>query len=144
MRTISLLLICLSLGYVSTCAAQGSDKKATEGTNMISEKNKNVQKLRHLVLFKFKDSATEEEVKRVEQAFAELPSKIPQITDFEWGLNNSTENLDKGFTHGFLLTFNDENGRDIYLPHPDHKSFVSLLEPLIDDVLVFDYFSKTD
>lgn len=143
MRTIVALVILLSLGYNSPVLSQGTDHIPPKGMEMQSNMTENSQKLRHLVFFKFKDSVTQDDIVTVEKAFSELPSKIEQIKGFEWGINNSPENLNKGFTHGFLLTFKSEEDREIYLPHPDHKLFVQLLEPLIEDVLVFDYFSKT-
>jgi len=100
------------------------------------------QKLRHVVLFKFKDTATEEDILEVEAAFLALPGKIPLIKDFEWGTNNSPEGLDKGFTHSFLLTFDSEEDRDAYLPHPDHEAFGAVLSPYLEDVLVIDYWAQ--
>jgi hypothetical protein len=41
--------------------------------------------LRHVVLFKFKDSATPVQIQEVENAFKALPSKIKEIKGFEWG-----------------------------------------------------------
>lgn len=99
-------------------------------------------KLRHVVAFKFKETATPEQIKEVEDAFRALKKKIPQIAEFEWGLNNSPEGLNKGFTHCFILTFNSEKDREIYLPHPDHKAFVKLLGPILADVFVIDYWAK--
>tara|TARA_R110002050_G_scaffold1281_1_gene9144 strand:+ start:31219 stop:31635 length:417 start_codon:yes stop_codon:yes gene_type:complete len=98
--------------------------------------------LRHVVLFKFKDNTPKEKIKEIEMAFHELQLKIPQIYNYEWGLNNSPENLNKGLTHCFFLTFKSEADRAIYLPHPDHKAFGALLTPYLDDVLVVDYWSK--
>ena len=103
---------------------------------------KSQKKLRHVVLFKFKADASNDDIVKVEEAFNALPSKIPEIKDFEWGTNNSPEGLDKGFTHCFFLTFDSEEGRAIYLPHPDHKSFGSMLRPYLEDVLVLDYWIK--
>ena len=103
---------------------------------------KEVRQLRHIVLFKFKEEASEAEIARVEKAFAELPKKIKEIKGFEWGLNNSPENLNKDFTHGFLLTFDSEQGRDIYLPHPDHKAFGEIVSPILEDVFVLDYWTN--
>jgi lysophospholipase L1-like esterase len=100
------------------------------------------QKLRHFVLFKFKDDAQPEQVKAVVAAFAALPSKIDAIIGFEMGTDVGVEMRSNGFTHGFLVTFADEKGRDIYLPHPDHKEFGKLVGPVIDKVLVFDYWTK--
>src|SRR5687767_3801043 len=98
--------------------------------------------MRHLVLFKFKDAATAEQVKGVEERFRGLKSRIPQILDFEWGTNVSPENLAQGFTHCFFVTFKDAAARDAYLPHPAHKEFVSQLGGILDKALVVDYVSK--
>ena len=115
----------------------GDFKTATASTPMIE----NPKTLRHVVLFKFKESSTAEDIKNVETAFAALPSKIPEIVNFEWGTNNSPEGLEKGFTHCFFLTFKSEADRDAYLPHPDHKAFGDVVSPHLEDVLVVDYWA---
>jgi hypothetical protein len=97
--------------------------------------------LRHVVLFKFKDASTKDDIKKVEDAFRALPSKIKEIKSLEWGLNNSPENLNNGFTHCFFLTFASEADRAAYLPHPAHKAFGSTLGPHLDKVLVIDYWA---
>lgn len=98
--------------------------------------------LRHVVLIKFKKGTSDKDITKVERAFAKLPDKIPQIESYEWGLNNSPEGLDKGFTHCFLVTFKTEEDRATYLPHPDHTAFVKVLEPHLADVLVVDYWAR--
>ena len=80
-----------------------SDKETTELTKEPTEMKK---MLRHVVLFKFKDSSTPVQVKEVEDAFLALPSKIKEIKSLGWGTNNSPENLAQGFTHCFFVTFN--------------------------------------
>ena len=109
---------------------------------IISANHKETKMLRHVVLFKFKDSATPDQVKQVEKAFIALPSAIKEIKDFEWGINNSPENLNQGLTHCFLLSFSSEKDRDVYLPHPAHKAFGALLTPYLDKVVVVDYWVK--
>src|SRR5688500_2465557 len=83
--------------------------------------------LRHVVMFKFKDSSSRADVKRVEDAYAGLTQKNSLIKDFEWGTNNSPENLNQGHTHCFFVTVTSEKERDAYLIHPDHKAFVDVL-----------------
>ncbi len=100
--------------------------------------------LRHVVLFKFKADATKEQVQDIVNRFEKLPKEIDVIKAYEMGLNNSTEMRSKGFTHCFLVTFADEKGRDAYLPHPSHQAFVKVALPLIEDVLVVDYWSTGD
>ena len=97
--------------------------------------------LRHVVMFKFKEETSETDIKKVEEAFAQLPQKIKEIKDFEWGINNSPEGLSQGFTHCYFLTFASEKDRAVYLPHPEHKKFGAALGPYLDKVLVVDYWA---
>lgn len=99
-------------------------------------------KLMHVVAFKFKPSAKAEEIDGVVQAFRALKTKIPQIQSFEWGTNVSPEKHDKGFTHGFTLSFTSEKDRDAYLVHPDHKAFGKSLGPILADVFVIDFWAQ--
>jgi Stress responsive A/B Barrel Domain len=98
--------------------------------------------LRHVVLFKFKDTATPAQIKQVEEAFRALPSQIPQVKSFEWGTNVSPENLAQGYTHCFLLTFSSDKDRDAYLVAAAHKAFGQLLTPYLDKVTVIDFWSQ--
>lgn len=100
--------------------------------------------LRHVVLFKFKPEVTPTQVQEVVDAFAALPKKIKEIIEFENGTDVSVENKSQGFTHGFVVTFENDKGREIYLPHPAHQEFVKLVGPRIEGVLVFDYWTRRD
>ena len=115
-------------------------KEATTQESAAPLEDHSGQVLRHAVFFSFKETATENDIKAVISAFAELPSKIDSIIDFQWGTNNSPEEHDDSFTHCFLLTFKDEAGRAEYLPHPDHKAFGDVLRPHNDKVFVIDYW----
>ena len=83
--------------------------------------------VKHVVVFKYKPEATPAQIQQVTDAFRALATKIPGITGFEDGVNNSPEGLNQGFTHVYVLTFTDAAARDAYLPHPDHKAFGALL-----------------
>ncbi len=96
----------------------------------------------HVVSFKFKADAGAEKIKEVEQAFAALKQKIPQIVSYEWGTNISPEKLNKGFTHAFVLTFRNTADRDAYLVDPAHKAFGASLGPILDDVFVVDFDAR--
>lgn len=96
----------------------------------------------HMVAFKFKPEAGPGQIQEIEKAFAALPAKISEIRSFEWGTNNSPEKLDRGFTHGFVLTFKDAKDRDAYLVHPDHQAFGKLVGPVLADVFVLDFLGQ--
>lgn len=97
--------------------------------------------LRHVVIFKFKPEVTPAELDEINLAFQHLKVAIPQVQDFERGINNSPEGLNKGFTHGYLITFATEADREAYLPHPAHKKFVELLGGKLEEPFVFDYWT---
>lgn len=97
--------------------------------------------LRHVVLFQFKETSTKEDIQKVVDGFRALKTKIPQIADFEYGVNNSPEGLNNGLTHCFFVTFKTEKDRDEYLPHPAHKAFVDLLMPHLEKATVVDYWA---
>jgi hypothetical protein len=99
-------------------------------------------KLRHVVCFKFKSTATPEDIQKVEAAFKDLKHKIPQVASLEWGTNVSPEQRNKGFTHCFLLSFKSNKDRDTYLEHPEHKAFGKIVGPVLDDVFVIDFWAK--
>jgi hypothetical protein len=99
------------------------------------------RKLRHVVLFGFKEGTTAGEISEIARRFAKLMSLIPGIIGFEWGENNSPEGKHGGLSHCFLLTFETEAARDAYLPHPDHVAFATWAGEWIERVTVVDYWA---
>jgi hypothetical protein len=97
--------------------------------------------MKHIVIFKYKAGATAGEISEVTKAFQALKDKIPGIIAFEYGVNNSPENLNKGFTHVYLITFENAGARDAYLPHPEHRKFGELLGKLaiLEEAFVVDF-----
>ena len=98
---------------------------------------------RHAVFFKFKESATDNDIQQIIDEFMALKSKIDGIKSIEWGFSESVEGLNDDFTHCFLLTFADKAALETYVPHPDHKAFVEILKPHLGKVFVFDYTPKS-
>lgn len=110
-------------------------------SSMLDPKLEKEKLLRHVVIFKFNNNATDEDIDRLNKSFAALATKIPVVKDFEWGLNDSPEDFHQGFTHCYMLTFSSERDRDeVYSPHPEHKAFVESLQPYLEKVFVVDYW----
>jgi hypothetical protein len=126
MKMLTLCLIAIA-GILISASVLAAPKKGT---------------VRHVVAFKFKDTASPEQIKQVEDAFRALKTNIPQIVSLEWGTNISAEKLDKGFTHCFLVTFKNEKDRDAYLVHPEHEKFKALVGPFVADVFVIDFLAR--
>ncbi|GIC77526.1 Dabb family protein [Moritella sp. F3] len=95
--------------------------------------------IRHVLLIKFKEYSEVSEIVKLKSLFESMPEKVEGVVSVEWGVNDSPEGKNKGYTHSVLMTFTDENGRQNYLPHPEHEALKDVFRPLIEDIIVFDY-----
>lgn len=136
------LAVLLSSGLALTVAFTLPASAAGEAGTEPRQAPETKKALYHVVSIRFKDTATKEQIKAVEDAFQGLKTHIPGITSLEWGTNVSPEKLNKGYTHCFVLTFADEKDRDGYLTHPAHKDFGKVLTPVMADVMVIDFWSQ--
>ena len=96
-------------------------------------------KIKHIALFKFKEGTTEEQIQKSFDELIELSENVPGIEEYVAGANNSQEGMNKGYTHGFVMTFTDAAARDAYIPHPEHERVKSFVLPLIEEAVVFDF-----
>lgn len=95
--------------------------------------------IKHLVLLKYKPSASKAQIDKNFADLGGLQAKIPGILDFAGGPYSSGEGLNQGYTHGFAMTFSTAAARDAYLPHPEHETVKQSILPLIDGVIAFDF-----
>lgn len=97
----------------------------------------------HLVLLKVRRDVPPADVRAVFEAIGALRREIPGIVDYSHGPYSSPEGLQRGFTHGFCMTFTSAAARDAYLPHPSHEAVkgrvLEILDGGLDGVLAFDY-----
>ncbi|MFO0940176.1 MAG: Dabb family protein [Pirellulales bacterium] len=134
---VSAATLLLRIGNPAVASTEIQQTQSSEG-----KKVEEAKVLRHVVLFQFKETSSKDDVKKIVDAFRELPSKINAIADFEWGTNNSPEGLNDGLTHGFVISFKTEKDRDTYLNHPAHKAFVDVLLPLLQKPVVLDFWAS--
>ena len=111
-------------------------------TSLCVNAQQDKKELRHVVMFGWKSGADSAAISRIVMAFKALPEKIKTIKRFEWGVNNSPENLNQGLTYCFLVTFASEKDRNDYIVNPDHKAFTQLLPGIMEKVTVFDYWAQ--
>lgn len=95
--------------------------------------------IRHILLVQFKENALASDVEAVKEAFLAIPGKIEGVSSVEWGENNSPEGKNRSFTHCVLMTFQNEAGRNNYLPHPEHDALGKVFRPILQEIIVFDY-----
>jgi hypothetical protein len=99
----------------------------------------------HMVLLKIRPDVPRPKVAAVFGEIGGLQQKIPGIRSFAWGPYSSPEGLQRGYTHGFCMTFSDAKARDVYLPHPEHEKVKAKVLEILDGgvagVLAFDFES---
>jgi len=95
--------------------------------------------IRHIVLFQWKLGTTEAKIAESFRELAALKGVIPGLQRFEAGPYSSPEGLNRGYTHGFIMTFADAASRDAYLPHPEHERVKAIIGPNLETVVAFDF-----
>ena len=95
--------------------------------------------VRHYGMFQFHPEITPGQI---DECFAEMRGmvgKIPGLLSMEHGIYESSEGLNDGFTHGFIMSFDTGANRDAYLPHPEHERVKIIVVPRLARVIVFDF-----
>lgn len=95
--------------------------------------------IRHILFITFNDDALPSEIDVVRGFFLHIPLLVNGVTRVEWGINDSPENINAGYTHCVLMTFADEAARQHYLPHPVHLALKSTFYSILRDIIAFDY-----
>jgi len=98
-----------------------------------------MSKVKHIVLLKFKDGTTEEQIGKFFEDVLDLSESVPGIDDYVSGTNCSLESRTPGLTHGFIMTFSDVAARDAYIVHPEHERFKTMALGVIETLLIFDF-----
>ncbi|MEL6592371.1 MAG: Dabb family protein, partial [Bacteroidota bacterium] len=86
---LTLIILFLAFSACQETTSSNQEKAITAAT--MDQPTTKERLLRHVVIFKFKDEASEEDVNRLNESFNALADAIPVVKDFEWGLNDSPE-----------------------------------------------------
>ena len=94
--------------------------------------------LRHIVIFKFKEDCSEEQLKAVADGMNALPAKIPQIVSYKHGKDAGV--ADSKFDYVLVADFESAEDFLAYRVHPDHQAFGQTVMPLIADVSQIQFY----
>lgn len=94
---------------------------------------------RHYGMFQFKEGVSNADIENCFVTMKAMVGRIPGLLDMEYGSYDSSEGLNDGFTHGFIMTFDSPASREAYLPHPIHEEVKTLVIPKLERVVVFDF-----
>jgi hypothetical protein len=98
-----------------------------------------MSKVKHVVLLKFKEGTTEEQISKFFDDVLDLSETVPGIDDYVSGTNCSPEGRSQDLTHGFIMTFSDVAARDAYIVHPEHERFKTMAMTMVETALIFDF-----
>lgn len=156
------LLLVLSISGINAYADAMYDTLSLEnkdiGNKDFTANNYHPGIIKHIVLFRYKDSVTPEQKTAVIQRFLTLRDskrpgeKHPYVISITTGSQNSGEKTSLGFEQAFIVTFRSEGDRNYYVGTPivdnpiyydkSHADFKKFVGPLLAEehgVLVFDF-----
>ncbi len=91
----------------------------------------------HIVLFRWKDAATHEQVEEAHRRLRDLKRLIPGILEIHCGRNFSERG--QGFETVLFVRFRDREALNAYLPHPAHRAVVEeVIQPIRENSLAVD------
>ncbi|XP_074312428.1 stress-response A/B barrel domain-containing protein At5g22580 [Silene latifolia] len=92
---------------------------------------------KHLVVAKFKEGVVVDDIIKGMQ---DLVSDVDSVKSFEWGQDvESHEMLRQGFTHSFLMSFDNKEDFIAFMSHPKHVEFSSTFSAAIEKVVLLDF-----
>jgi hypothetical protein len=93
---------------------------------------------RHVVMFRWNDSADDTGRQGVLDGLAQLPSRIPEIRRYEFGPDAGVS--EGNFDMAVVADFDDADGYRTYAGHPAHMELVTeVIRPLIADRAAVQY-----
>ena len=95
-----------------------------------------LEPVKHVVMFSFRQEVTRSEIRKVEQALLGLPKEIPQIQDYELGrdlrlIAGQIHPAGKNRAICWSARFSCASDYKKYDRHPAHVAFLKTLKPLI-------------
>lgn len=91
----------------------------------------------HIVMFQFKEEDKEANLAKVKAMLEVLPQKIGTLKSMEVGIDISRS--ERSFDMVLVSTFDDQEGLNVYAPHPAHQEVVSVIKEVTLLSKVVDY-----
>jgi hypothetical protein len=94
--------------------------------------------IEHIVIFKFKESASMSQIENAIIMLKDLKKEIPGIVDIQAGQNLSKRS--QGFELGLTVRIENIRALEEYGPHPKHQEIVRYLEKIgLVDTIILDF-----
>ncbi len=96
--------------------------------------------LRHIVLFKLKDSSSEM-LQETKDRLMAMKGRIPELLDIRVGID--VLRSDRSYDLVLETTFESIEAMRSYQVHPVHEEFVAFFKPNRDNTIVVDYMLES-
>jgi hypothetical protein len=95
--------------------------------------------LKHVVLMKFKQSATEAEIEDLERSLGKLPPVIAEILGYEFG--RDVLHSERSYDFALVSSFADLESLQLYQRHPDHQVVLKKITTICESILAVDFIA---
>lgn len=96
--------------------------------------------LTHIVCWKYKTEATQEQREEHIEKLRNLVNVIPYILSFSVG--SDILHLERSFDTGLVATYPDREALDAYTVHPEHQKIVAVGKEIAEKVVSVDFLSE--
>lgn len=93
--------------------------------------------IKHVVLFKFKQGASEARFAQLEALMKALPGQIPEIRGYELGLD--VVRSERSYDFALVSAFDDPEALKRYQEHPAHQEVLSIIKELFGQIIAADF-----
>ncbi len=91
----------------------------------------------HVVLFKFKQEATADEIQQLAEGLGALPQLIEEIREFRFGVD--VLHTERSYDLGLVSSFDDLEALQRYQVHPEHQKVVAQVKAIASNVVAVDF-----
>jgi hypothetical protein len=93
--------------------------------------------LKHVVVCKFKKSASESAIAEVEKELGGLPAVIAEIMEFEYG--RDVLRSERSYDFALVSEFENLEKMQLYQVHPAHQKAAAKLKEICDSIVIVDF-----
>ena len=96
--------------------------------------------LHHIVLMKFKSSASEDQIHDLAQMLDALPDKIIEIQTYEFG--RDVVRSERSYDFALVSGFANPEAMQRYQSHPEHQKVLTHLRDICVDIRAVDFLTE--
>lgn len=97
---------------------------------------------KHIVVYRFSENVPPQAIDSIFTLLNDAFHSIPGMSAFSWGKDAGHVPLSRGFTHCFVMDFEDAASYKMYMDHPNHLAVRAKVREWVkseEDIFEFDY-----